>query len=151
MIRQILAVVDDSAAALRAAQLAIDLASVVGAGLTLVTVVEDHVLDARLGAASIPEAAERRVQGAVAMMTRITARASLRGLRTHQEILSGRGAEQVLATAVRTAADLIVVGRDPGGNASVNLAHLLEFTGVPVLVVPAGNSGAGPAVTYSGS
>ena len=91
MIRQILAVVDDSAAALRAAELAIDLASVVGAGLTLVTVVEDHVLDARLGAASIPEAAERRVQGAVAMMTRITTRASLRGLRTHQEILSGRG------------------------------------------------------------
>ncbi|TCC21608.1 universal stress protein [Kribbella sindirgiensis] len=133
--KQFLVVVDDSAAALRAAQLAIDLAAATGAGLTLVTVVEDHVLDARLNAASVPDAAARRAQGAVSVLTRMTARASLRGLRTHQEILSGHGAEQVLAMAARCGADLIVAGRDPG--APVNLANLLEFADVPVLVVPA--------------
>jgi nucleotide-binding universal stress UspA family protein len=139
--KQFLVVVDDSAAALRAAQLAIDLATAVGAGLTLVTVVEDHVLDARLGAAAIPEAAERRAQGAVAMLTRMTARASLRGLRTHQEILSGdgSGAGPVLAAATRCAADLIVVGRDPAGGraATATVSHLVEFADIPVLVVPA--------------
>lgn len=135
--KQILVVVDDSAVALRAAQLAIDLAAELGAGLTIVTVVEDHVLDARLRAASIPEAAERRAQGAVTMLSRMTARASLRGLRTHQEILTGfgPGAERVLTAAAECAADLIVVGREPG-RTPVNVAHLLEFADRPVLVVP---------------
>lgn len=134
--KQVLVVVDDSAAALRAAQLAIDLAAAAGAGLTLVTVVEDHLLDARLTAAAIPEAAARRMQGATTMLSRMTARAALRGLRTHQEILAGPGAERVLATAAECAADLIVVGREAEGSTPVNVAHLLEFTDRPVLVVP---------------
>ncbi|GAA1599211.1 MULTISPECIES: universal stress protein [Kribbella] len=131
--KQILVVLDDSAAALRAAQLAIDLAAALGSGLTLVTVVEDHVLDARLRAAAIPEAAERRLQGATTMLSRMTARAVLHGLRTHQQILSGPGVERVLAAAAECAADLIVIGQDPS---PVNVPHLLEFTDRPVLVVP---------------
>ncbi|TDO58757.1 nucleotide-binding universal stress UspA family protein [Kribbella sp. VKM Ac-2571] len=136
--KQILVVVDDSAAALRAAQVAIDLAAALGSGLTFVAVVEDHVLDARLRAASIPEAAQRRAQGAVAMLSRMTARASSRGLRTQQEILTGPGAERVLAAAAQCTADLIVVGRDPteGGSTPVNVGHLLEFADRPILVVP---------------
>ncbi|WP_350275742.1 universal stress protein [Kribbella sp. HUAS MG21] len=134
--KQFLVVVDDSAAALRAAQLAIDLAAVVGAGLTLVMVVEDHLLDARLREAAIPEPVERRIQGATTMLSRMTARASLRGLRTRQEILTGpgAGAERVLAAARHCAADLIVVGHDPGN--PVNVGHLVEFADIPVLVVP---------------
>lgn len=134
--KQVMVVVDDSAAALRAAELAIELATAIGAGLTLVTVVEDHVLDARLTAASIPEAAERRMQGATTVLSRMTARATLRGLRTRQDILAGAGVEQVLAAATQCAADLIVVGRDPAASTPVNLAHLLEFSDRPVLVVP---------------
>ena len=87
--------------ALRAAELAIDLAAALGSALTFVTVVEDHMLDARLQAAAIPEAAERRAQGAVTMLSRMTARASLQGLRTHQEVLTGPGAERVLAAAAQ--------------------------------------------------
>jgi nucleotide-binding universal stress UspA family protein len=134
--KQILVVVDDSAPALKAAQLAIDLAVALEAGLTFVTVLEDHVLDARLRAASIPQPAERRAQGAVTMLSRLTARASLRGLRTHQEILTSPGAEHVLAAAARQAADMIVVGHE-AGRAPVNVDHLLEFADRPILVVPA--------------
>lgn len=134
--KQVLVVVDDSAAAVRAAQVAIDLAAAVGAGLTLVSVIEDHLLDARLTAASIPEAAQRRMQGATTMLSRMTARAALRGLHTHQELLDGPGAERVLAAAADCAADLIVVAREADGG-TVNVAHLLEFADRPVLVVPA--------------
>jgi nucleotide-binding universal stress UspA family protein len=139
--KHFLVVVDDSAPALRAAQLAIDLATAVGASLTLVTVVEDHVLDNRLRAASIPEAAERRAKGAVAVLSRLTARAALRGLRTDTQILSGPGTEQVLAVARRCGADLLVVAPEPGaaGSTAVNVGHLLEFADIPVLVVPTAN------------
>ncbi len=138
--KQFLVVVDDSASALRAAEVAIELAAALGTSLTLVTVVEDHVLDAKLRAAAIPEAAERRARGAVAMLSRVAARAAGRGIRTETEILSGRGAEQVLAIAGRSGADLIVVAREPrqqtGRGTSVNVEHLLEFADIPVLVVP---------------
>ncbi|MFI7063585.1 universal stress protein [Kribbella sp. NPDC050124] len=136
MIKRMLVVVDDSAAALRAAQLAIDLAAAVGADLMLVAVVEDHVLDAKLRAAAIPEAAVRRARGAVAMLSRVAERAAGLGLRTETEVLSGRGTEQVLAVAARYAAELIVVAREPRG--PVNPLHLLEFTDIPVLLVPPG-------------
>ncbi|MFI6674253.1 universal stress protein [Kribbella sp. NPDC050470] len=132
--RRMLVVVDDSAASLRAAQLATELAAAVGADLMLVAVVEDHVLDARLRAAAIPEATERRARGAVAMLSRVAARAADLGLRTETEVLSGRGAEQVLAVAARRGAELIVLAREPHG--SVNAQHLLEFTDIPVLLVP---------------
>jgi nucleotide-binding universal stress UspA family protein len=140
MMDRFLVVVDDSAAALRAAEVATGLAAAIGARLTLVTVLEDHVLDATLRAADVPEAAERRAKGAVAMLTRVAARAAHRDVRTETEILSGHGAEQVLAVARRCGADLIVVAREPhqqaAGRTAVNVELLLEFTELPVLVVP---------------
>ena len=140
MMDRFLVVVDDSAAALRAARLATELAAAIGASLTLVTVLEDHVLDATLRAADIPEAAERRARGAVAMLSRVAAQAALRAVRTDTEILSGHGAEQVLAVAGRCGADLIVVAREPrqqaAGRTAVNVELLLEFAELPVLVVP---------------
>jgi nucleotide-binding universal stress UspA family protein len=134
-------VVDDSAAALHAARVAIDLAAAAGARLTLVTVVEDHVLDARLDAAAIPDVAGRRARGAVAMVSRVATMADRQGVTAETEVLSGHGAEQVLAAVGRCGADLIVVAREPrlpagSRTPSVNVEHLLEFADVPVLVVP---------------
>jgi len=140
MMDRFLVVVDDSAAALRAAQVATELAAAVGARLTLVTVLEDHVLEATLRAADIPEAAERRARGAVAMLSRVAGQAANRDVQTETEILSGHGTEQVLAVARRCGADLIVVAREPSrqtaGRTAVNVELLLEFTELPVLVVP---------------
>ncbi|WP_329478700.1 universal stress protein [Kribbella sp. NBC_01484] len=141
MTDRFLVVVDDSAAALHAARVAVDLAAAAGARLTLVTVVEDHVLDARLSAAAIPDAASRRARGAVAMVSRVATMADRQGVAAETEVLSGHGAEQVLAAVGRCGADLIVVAREPrlpAGSrmAPVNVEHLLEFADVPVLVVP---------------
>ena len=110
--------------------------------LTLVTVVEDHLLDARLPAAEIPDVAGRRARGAVTMVSRVAAMASHQGVPAETEVLSGHVAEQILAAAGRCGANLIVVAREPqlpAGSSTppVNVEHLLEFAGVPVLVVPA--------------
>jgi nucleotide-binding universal stress UspA family protein len=141
MMDRFLVVVDDSAAALHAARVAIDLAAAAGAQLTLVTVVEDHVLDARLRDAAIPDVVGRRARGAVAMVTRVAGRANRHGVPAETEVLSGHGAEQVLAAVDRCGADLIVVAwepRPPAGSRTppVNVEHLLEFADVPVLLVP---------------
>ncbi|WP_406047176.1 universal stress protein [Kribbella sp. NBC_00889] len=141
MMYRFLVVVDDSAAALHAARMAIDLAAAAGARLTLVTVVEDHVLDAQLSAAAIPDVAGRRARGAVAMVSRVATMADRHGVPAETEVLSGHGAEQVLAAVSRCGADLIVVAREPrlpagSPTPSVNVEHLLEFADVPVLVVP---------------
>ncbi|TCN29612.1 nucleotide-binding universal stress UspA family protein [Kribbella orskensis] len=138
MTGRFLVVVDDSAAAFHAAQVAVELAAVTGAGLTLVTVVEDHLLDAKLHAASIQDAPARRARGALAMVTRVAARAAQQGVPAENEVLSGHGAEQVLAAAGRCGAELIVVAREPRlpAGSGVNVEHLLEFADIPVLVVP---------------
>jgi len=143
MKNRFLVVVDDSAAALRAARTAIDLASAAGASLTVVAVVEDHLLDSQLRAAEIPDASGRRVQGALAMVRQVAAMAAQQGIHAETEVLSGHGAEQVLAAAGRCGADLIVAARQPRLPAGcrtrqVNLEHLLEFADIPVLVVPEG-------------
>lgn len=145
MMDRFLVVVDDSAAALHAARVAIDLAAAARAQLTLVTVVEDHVLDARLRAAAIPDVAGRRARGAVAMVTRVAGLADRQGVPAETEVLSGHGAEQVLAAVDRCGADLIVVAREPrlpAGSRTppVNVEHLLEFADVPVLLVPSAAS-----------
>ena len=142
MTERFLVVVDDSAAALHASRVAIDLAAAVGARLTLVTIVEDHVLDAQLHAAAIPDVTGRRVQGAQAMAARVAAMAGHRGVLADTEVLIGHGAKQVLAAVGRCGAKLIVVAREPqltagGRTPPVNVEHLLEFADVPVLVVPA--------------
>jgi nucleotide-binding universal stress UspA family protein len=141
MMHRYLVVVDDSAAALHAARVAIDLAAAAGARLTLVTVVEDHLLDAQLSAAAIPDVAGRRARGAVTMVSRVATMADRKGVQAETEVLSGHGAEQVLAAVGRYRADLIVVAREPqlpagSRTPSVNVEHLLEFADVPVLVVP---------------
>lgn len=141
MTARFLLVVDDSAAALHAARVAIDLAAATHGTLTLVTVVEDHVLDAQLRAAAIPDAAGRRARGAMAMVNRVAALAAHQGVPAETEVLSGHGAEQVLAAVGRCGADVIVVAREPRLPAGsrpppVNVEHLLEFADKPVLVVP---------------
>ncbi|HEU4947161.1 MAG TPA: universal stress protein [Kribbella sp.] len=138
---RVLVEVDDTAGAFHAAEVAIGLAAAIGAELRVVTVVEDHVLDDRLAAAAIPDAARRRAQGAVAMLDRVAARAKAAGVEAETSALSGGAAEQVLAAARRSDADLIVVALEHRHQArapylGAKVQHILEFAEVPVLVVP---------------
>lgn len=130
MIKRILVGIDDSAVALRAADLAIELATALGAELAVVTVMADHVLDQLLAAAAVPDAARRRAASAMTVLDRVTAQAAAAGLRADATVLTGPAAAKLLAKARIGAADLIVVGAEPAETAR----HLIEFSEVPVLV-----------------
>jgi nucleotide-binding universal stress UspA family protein len=121
--KRILVAVDDSPQALAAADVAIDLARSQGAALRLVTVREQ-------GRDPVPA------------LHYVTGRARAAGLDTSEAVLDGgQPFERLLREAGTWLADLIVMGRSdkrPTGTPYVGsqTEHLLEFTTVPVLVVP---------------
>lgn len=121
--RRILVAVSDSAHALAAAQLALELAATTSAEVNFVGVSEP-ALDV--------EPVLRHVND-LAATAGITA--------TITAIADGQPFEALLATAHEWNADLIVMGRSdrrrPGDPyVGSQTEHLLEFTDIPVLVVP---------------
>lgn len=144
MIRTILIAVDDSAAAFHAADVAVELAASLAARLVAVSVV-DGVLTRSVGGAdavrtgrALPEDTRREARAAQQHVRRLAERA---GVQVDLVTEHGPVADQILAQARRTGADLLVVGRvdRPG----VRLPHVgrtaeqvLEFSTVPVMVVP---------------
>ena len=124
MIERILVAVDDSAPALAAATFAIELAGEVDAELNVVTVTE---------AGHDPDIILRHV-AAIAAEAGIGA--------TLTALSDGKHAfESVLAAAHAWHADIVVMGRSdkrPIGRPYVGsqTEHVLEFTEVPVIVVP---------------
>ncbi len=126
MIERILLAVDDSAPAFAAADLAVELARSLDAALRAVTVFEEGHEPSR-------------VLGVVA------ARAHRAGVDIETGVVSDGlpPYEQTLAEARRWGADVIVMGRSDQrrlGPAYVGsqTSRLLEFTEMPVLVVPGG-------------
>jgi nucleotide-binding universal stress UspA family protein len=141
-IHRVLVAVDDSPAALRAAQVALDLAIGWRAQLRLVAVAGDHALGALLDTA-LPdgEATERVEQGGRALLRHLADTARRQGLDVDTVQLSGEPFREILDQAQSWRADLIVMGRsDRRGPSSPYLgsvtAHVLEFADRPVLVVP---------------
>jgi nucleotide-binding universal stress UspA family protein len=125
MMKRILVAIDDSSPALAAAALAIELASTPTTALRFVTVIEPG---------RDPDAILRHVRGL----------ARDRGISpTLSAVDDGDTAfEAILIVAQEWRADLIVMGRSdkrrPGGHyVGSQTEHLLEFTDIPVLVVPA--------------
>ena len=123
MMQRILTAVDDSAPALAAANLAIQVAKSWGAELLFVAVTEDG-LD---GAPVL-----RHVLGLAASHAVTATGTSLRGIHPF---------EAILAQAAEWDADLLVMGqsdkRHPGGPyVGSQTEHVLEFSPIPVLVVP---------------
>lgn len=124
MIERILVAVDDSAPALGAAAFAVDLATQVAAELRFVTVSSDG---------DDPDV----------MLRHVDAAAEQAGIRASTEAISttGQPFEAILDLAVVWDADVIVMGRSDRrttGRPYVGsqTEHLLEFTHVPVVVVP---------------
>ena len=126
MITKILVAVDDSAPALAAADFAVELARTLSAELRAVKVVEPE---------RDPDVVLRHVMS-------LGDRAGV--TTTVTSIDDGKHAfEAVLADAKLWGADLIVMGRSdqrPTGRPYVGsqTEHLLEFTEIPVVVVPGG-------------
>lgn len=124
MIDRIIAAVDDSPPAFAAASFAIELARQISAELRVVTVAEpDREPDV--------------------VLRHVAAMADEAGVAATTEILRGDGQpfEAVLAAAIGWQADLVVMGRSDTrrtGRPYVGsqTEHLLEFSEVPVLVVP---------------
>jgi len=146
MIRTILVAVDDSTAAFRAAATAVDLAAALGARLVAVSVVDGADVRAPVGpAARVGPTADDAAAGlatASAVQRHVRRLAERAGVEVDLRTVHGRVAEEVLDQARGVGADLVVVGRvdRPG----VRIAHVgrtaeqvLEFSEVPVLVVPA--------------
>lgn len=143
MISRILLAVDDSPAALAAAEVAFDLAHRLGSTVLAVNVSRDHILSDLLAEQSgRPDVARRREFAAASVLGHIAHLGDRAGVLVETRLLEGDVAHHVLEQAGKWNADLIVIGksgqRGPGepyvGSAT---AHVLEFAEQPVLVVPA--------------
>jgi nucleotide-binding universal stress UspA family protein len=137
VIRTILLAVDDSRAAFRAADLAVDLAAALRARVVAVS-----VLDGALPDAPRPPDASHAVVGVQNHVRRLARQA---GIELEVRTVQGHVADQLLQQVRTVRADLVVIGRvdRPG----VRLApvrrtaeQVLEFSEVPVLVVPSGRA-----------
>lgn len=123
MMNRILVAVDDSPPALAAARLAIELARVWSAELDIVAVAEEGT-------------------DSEALLRHVGVEADAAGVVVTETQAHGRHAfEAILATAREGNADLIVMGRSdergPGRPyVGSQTEHVLEFTEIPVLVVP---------------
>jgi len=135
----ILVAVNDSPAAFAAVTVAIDHAQRRGAKLHAVVVIEGGETERHLAVSALP--ATRRHAGADAVLAHVVARGSSAGLEVTGSRRSGRVAAEILDEARAVDAIMIVMGRveRPGHLIPTIGSHtlrVLEFTTVPVLVVP---------------
>lgn len=148
--QRILVAVDDSPAALRAAQLAIELAKESGAKLCSISVVRDGRPTGRFDGEEIRlRSATAHLGEAEASLLRYVAdQADAAGVPVDVVQLAGEPFRHILEHARSWDAELIVMGRsDRRGPSSPYLGsvteHVLEFAECPVLVVPQARAGSG--------
>ena len=132
---RILLAVDDSPAGLSAARAAVRIASLLRADLRAITVLPPTVTSTD---PAIEEVAEREAASLLAFVDDL---AHADGVHVETEVLHGQVARMILGQAALGAFDLIVLGR--AGQQHVgeryigsDVKHVLEFSEVPVLVVP---------------
>lgn len=139
MINSMLVAVEDTAASMRAAEVAAELAHRLGGRLRVVTVLQDGVLtDALTSASREPAVAERRERTVAAVLAHVARLAAAVGVQAETCEHWGAPGPQILAEATACGADLIVLGRS-GRRDSYDggvLATVMEFAKVPVLLVP---------------
>ncbi len=139
---RVLVALDDSPAALAALEVAVALATPIGAGLCLVHVLQDGELVRALAAMGREAGvAERREADADSLLQRGADLARRHGLDVDTLAVDGEPARCILQQASDWAADVVVVGRSdvrgPGQPYVGSVTrHVLEFSPRPVLVVP---------------
>lgn len=141
MIGRVLLAVEDSADALAAARIAVEVARGSQARLRIVHVLVDHEFDAALVAATGAARAGGGRPAATAVLRRVTEIARGEGLEVETALLDGDVGQAILDDARRWSADLVVMGRSRRGGSGepyvgAQTRHVLEFAEVAVLVVP---------------
>ncbi len=139
MIRRILLGVDDSPAGLAAARTAVDVAVQCGAELLAVHVIPRPA--PAPGAGLAPVRADPVDATSVAVLRFAVEVGSRAGVVVEALAVQGEPARHILDLAAAWPADLIVLGRSAGRRVGApyigsKVQHVLEFTDVPVLVVP---------------
>lgn len=138
---RILVAVDDSAAGLASARLAVRLAAQLGASLRLVHVVADSHVAAALRGSGEPGLSERRSAAAEGLIRHVEGLARAAGVEAEAFELYGEPAPLILEQARSWPAQLIVIGRGlergvGGPYVGRETRMVLEFAYQPVLVVP---------------
>lgn len=143
MIARVLVAVEDSATGLQAAAVAVELAARLGASLLAVHVLGDgHVETAlRAGRAHGTPVVEDRGAAAAALLHHVVVLARRAGVPVETRRLEGHAASRILEAAREWSAELVVIGRSERSSSGPHYVgaqtrHVLEFSGVPVLVVP---------------
>lgn len=136
MITEILAAVDDSPGGLAAAELAVELAAATKARLHAVAVIADGPV-----AEYLSRSGALRPASGDAVLRHVSDLATRAGVPIETLLADGEVAPAVLAQAAACDADLVVMGRtrDPHNGQAVigsQTSMVLEFTAVPVVVVP---------------
>lgn len=140
--RRILVAVEDSPAGLAAGRTAIEIAADWSGEVRAVHVLSDGIVDVTLGTqGDAADVRARRDAGAWAVLRHVAALAGRAGVPTETLVLHGRPAASILEQAAAWPADCVVIGRV--GTARLGrpyvgsvVHHVLEFSEVPVLVVP---------------
>lgn len=139
MISRILVAVDDSAAALAAAAVAVEIAAATGATVQALHVLGDGEVTEAWRCASCTGVP--RAVAAEALLAHVARMASAAGVPVHTELGTGDAAPTVLDHARSWPADLVVLGRAACHGTGTpyighHTQHVLEFAEVPVLTVP---------------
>ena len=140
-LRRLLVAVDDSAAALRAVDIAVRLAAASGAEVRFVHVTGDGTLRRALAPGGEGALPDRVGRGVEALLDRVAAQAREAGVPCSVRALAGEPEAEVIAQALSWGADLVVIGRSQSGAVGRPYVghvtrHILEFSDAPVLVVP---------------
>lgn len=146
MVKRILLAVDDSAASLAAATVAIDIARIAGSALRIVHVVADGAVTTLLSSSGVEDVADWQRRTGGGLLDHIAAQAERADVRPEMVQMLGEPAECVLADARSWRADLVVIGRSSMRGAGrpyigQSTQRVLEFAEQPVLVVPPPASG----------
>ena len=148
MVTRILVAVTDSASGLAAGQAAIAMAAVWGVPMRILgTSNGEEAMPvagpaaAMSSPAALPDFTQRRELAATAMVRHVAGLAGKAGITIETVSADGTTARRILEEARASHADLIVMGKStppgPGRPAvDVRVQRVLEFTHVPVLVVP---------------
>lgn len=139
---RILLAADDSPAGLAAARTAVRLAVGTHGPLRAVHVLTDGVLSRAVditGGGSDVDA--RKAHAAADLLRYVTDLATVAGIPIETRTLYGKPAQTILGDANSWSADLIVLGRAGGRHAGEHyvgsdVQRVLEFTDIPVVVVP---------------
>ncbi len=152
MTARVLVAVEDSVTGLQTAAVAVDLAAALGGSLLAVHVLGDGHVEAalRAGRRDRGHVVEDRGASAAALLQHVAGLAGRAGVPVETRRLEGHPAPRILSVAREWGAGLVVIGRSERGSAGPHYVgaqtrHVLEFSDVPVLVVPqqAGTAEAG--------